>query len=126
MARDNIQVNDRQLACAKIHSKEGQDYLAGMSAAANFAWVNRASITMAARKAFSQVFEKDPRDMDMHVVYDVSHNIAKVCFFRILKYYRSAFTSLDTQLHTIGLLGTTYHFRPSKKRFIQTDLRAHP
>ncbi|KAF6001680.1 hypothetical protein F1559_001370 [Cyanidiococcus yangmingshanensis] len=29
MARDRIQVNDRQLACARIHSKEGQDYIAG-------------------------------------------------------------------------------------------------
>jgi len=27
MARDNIVVNDRQLACARINSQEGQDYL---------------------------------------------------------------------------------------------------
>lgn len=77
MARDGIVVNDRQLACAKIHSKEGRDYLAGMAAAANFAWVNRSAITHTARQAFSKVFKKEPRDMDMHVVYDVSHNIAK-------------------------------------------------
>jgi tRNA-splicing ligase RtcB len=31
MKRDGIQVNDRQLACAKIQSKEGQDYLASMA-----------------------------------------------------------------------------------------------
>ena len=80
MARDNIKVNDRQLACAKINSVEGQNYLAGMAAAANFAWVNRSAITMASRNAFKQVFNKEPRDMDMHVVYDVSHNIAKVSF----------------------------------------------
>ena len=30
MKRDNIEVNDRQLACARIQSKEGQDYLNGM------------------------------------------------------------------------------------------------
>lgn len=41
MARDGIHTNDRQLACARINSKEGQDYLAAMAAAANFAWVNR-------------------------------------------------------------------------------------
>ena len=29
MKRDNIEVNDRQLACARIQSKEGQDYLNG-------------------------------------------------------------------------------------------------
>jgi tRNA-splicing ligase RtcB len=39
MVRDNIPVNDRQLACARINSKEGQDYLAAMGAAANFACV---------------------------------------------------------------------------------------
>ena len=40
MKRDKIEVNDRQLACARIHSKEGQDYLNGMAAAANYTWVN--------------------------------------------------------------------------------------
>ena len=39
MKRDNVEVNDRQLACARINSQEGQDYLNGMAAAANFAWV---------------------------------------------------------------------------------------
>lgn len=38
---DKIATNDRQLACARIQSKEGQDYLAGMACAANYAWVNR-------------------------------------------------------------------------------------
>jgi len=78
MARDNIQVNDRQLACARISSPEGQDYLAGMACAANYAWVNRSAMTFLARQAFSKVFGKSPDDLDMHVVYDVSHNIAKV------------------------------------------------
>ena len=45
MKRDSILVNDRQLACAYVNSQEGQDYLAGMAAAANFAWVNRSAIT---------------------------------------------------------------------------------
>jgi len=78
MTRDNIVVNDRQLACARIQSQEGQDYLATMAAAANFAWVNRSAITYTARKAFSEVFHKSPEELDMNVVYDVSHNIAKI------------------------------------------------
>ncbi len=41
MKRDNIEVNDRQLACARINSPEGQEYLNGMAAAANFAWVSQ-------------------------------------------------------------------------------------
>eukprot|EP00127_Corallochytrium_limacisporum_P004504 Clim_evm4s166 gene=Clim_evmTU4s166 len=79
MKRDNIQVNDRQLACARIHSQEGQDYLAGMAAAANFAWVNRSTMTFLARRAFTKAFGADSADdLDMQVIYDVSHNIAKI------------------------------------------------
>lgn len=78
MARDNIDTNDRQLACARIQSQEGQDYLAAMAAAANYAFVNRASMTFLARQAFAKTFGRSPDEMDMHIVYDVSHNIAKV------------------------------------------------
>ena len=45
-----LEVNDRQLACARIDSKEGREYLSGMAAAANFAWVNRSSMTFLARQ----------------------------------------------------------------------------
>lgn len=78
MKRDQIEVNDRQLACARIHSDEGQDYLKAMAAAANFAWVNRSSMTFLTRQAFAKIFDSTPDDLDMHLVYDVSHNIAKV------------------------------------------------
>ncbi|KAK7129583.1 hypothetical protein R3I94_009433 [Phoxinus phoxinus] len=78
MKRDQITVNDRQLACARISSPEGQDYLKGMAAAGNYAWVNRSSMTFLTRQAFSKVFTTTPDDLDMHVIYDVSHNIAKV------------------------------------------------
>uniref|UniRef100_A0AC35GF31 RNA-splicing ligase RtcB homolog n=1 Tax=Panagrolaimus sp. PS1159 TaxID=55785 RepID=A0AC35GF31_9BILA len=77
MARDGIFVNDRQLACARIQSTEGQNYLKGMAAAANFAWVNRSCMTFCVRQAFSRIFNSSPDDLDMHVIYDVSHNIAK-------------------------------------------------
>jgi len=50
MARDNIVVNDRQLACARIQSEAGQNYLKAMAAAANFAWVNRSSMAFLARQ----------------------------------------------------------------------------
>mmetsp|Transcript_39800 Transcript_39800/g.81246 ORF Transcript_39800/g.81246 Transcript_39800/m.81246 type:complete len:197 (-) Transcript_39800:90-680(-) len=49
-----------------------------MSTAANFTWVNRSCMTYLARRAFAKVFDRTPEDMDMHLVYDVSHNIAKV------------------------------------------------
>jgi len=78
MNRDKLVVNDRQLACALISSPEGQSYLKAMAAAANFAWVNRQSMTFLTRQAFAKVFQTSPDDLDMHLVYDVSHNIAKI------------------------------------------------
>ncbi|KAK6016306.1 hypothetical protein OSTOST_18210, partial [Ostertagia ostertagi] len=78
MARDGIVVNDRQLACARINSSEGQDYLKGMAAAANFAWVNRSCMTFCVRQAFANVFTLQPDDLDMQMIYDVSHNVAKM------------------------------------------------
>ena len=49
-----------------------------MAAAANYAWVNRSTMTFLARQAFAKQFKTTPEDLDMHVIYDVSHNIAKV------------------------------------------------
>ena len=49
-----------------------------MAAAANFAWVNRSSMTHLTRKAFAKTFSSNPEDLGMHVIYDVSHNVAKV------------------------------------------------
>ena len=70
--------NDRQLACARIALDGGPEYLAAMAAAANYAWVNRSSMTFLCRQAFAKQFSATPDDLDMAVVYDVSHNIAKV------------------------------------------------
>ena len=50
MKRDNLNVNDRQLACARISSKEGENYLKAMASAANYAWVNRSSMTFLTRQ----------------------------------------------------------------------------
>merc|ERR1711936_1005016 len=67
MRRDGIQVNDKQLACARIHSKEGQDYLKAMGCAANFAWVNRSTMTFLVRQAFAKIYKTTPDALDMHV-----------------------------------------------------------
>ncbi len=40
--------------------------------------VNRSCMTFQTRQAFAKMFKSTPEDLDMHVVYDVSHNIAKV------------------------------------------------
>ena len=73
---DTDKLPDRQLISPSFHSKEGQDYFHSMAAAANFAWCNRQVIMSQTRKAFQTVFPE--RDLQMHLVYDVAHNIAKV------------------------------------------------
>jgi tRNA-splicing ligase RtcB len=75
MARYQLHVPDRQLACVPIHSHEGQTYLGAMRAAANFAWANRQGMTHFVRQAFHKVFG---RQIGIDVIYDVCHNIAKL------------------------------------------------
>ncbi|ADB57865.1 intein-containing RctB family protein [Archaeoglobus profundus] len=72
-----IKLPDRQLACAPINSKEGQDYFGGMAASANYAWCNRQIITHWVRETFQKVFRMSEDDLGMELVYDVAHNIAK-------------------------------------------------
>lgn len=73
-----IDVPDRQLACAPVHSVDGRAYLAAMRAAANFAFTNRQYILHQTRKAFEKVFRKTWGQMDIQLIYDVAHNIAKI------------------------------------------------
>jgi len=72
-----IKVPDMQLACAPARSREVEDYFGAMCAAANYAFTNRQLITHWVRESFRKVFETDPEDLGMEVVYDVAHNIAK-------------------------------------------------
>jgi tRNA-splicing ligase RtcB len=74
----NINLPDRQLACAPVESKEGKDYLAAMACAANYAWANRQCITHWARESFLKVFGKSLNELGMEQIYDVAHNIAKI------------------------------------------------
>ena len=68
-----IEVPDRELACAPIHSSVGEAYLGAMRAAINCALANRQIITHLAREAFRQVF---PR-AELSLLYDVSHNTCR-------------------------------------------------
>lgn len=73
----NLPLPVKELVSAPINSREGQDYYKAMQAAANFAWANRQMITHWARESFSGVFDRPPEDLDMEILYDVAHNIAK-------------------------------------------------
>lgn len=72
-----IELADRELACAPMHSPEAARYLSAMRAAANYAWANRQCITHWCREAFLKFFETSPSHLAMGLVYDVAHNIAK-------------------------------------------------
>jgi tRNA-splicing ligase RtcB len=74
----DIQLPDRELACVPNSSEEGESYRKAMFAALNFAWSNRQMITHWTRKSFERVFKQSESDLDMKLVYDVAHNIAKV------------------------------------------------
>ena len=78
MPKYEITVRDKQLACAPFQSVEGQNYYAAMACAANSAFANRQVILHRIRECFSQVFNRSPEDLELHLVYDVAHNIAKV------------------------------------------------
>ncbi|HEY4003207.1 MAG TPA: RtcB family protein [Candidatus Xenobia bacterium] len=77
MRKYDIHVPDRQLACAPIQSPEGQEYLAAMAAAANFAWANRQVMMANAADAIMQVMKLSPKALGRRLIYDVCHNIAK-------------------------------------------------
>ncbi|MDH5658163.1 MAG: RtcB family protein [Nitrosopumilus sp.] len=78
MAKYGITLPDRELACVPNVSDEGESYRKAMFAALNFAWSNRQMITHWTRNSFERVFNQSESDLDMKLVYDVAHNIAKV------------------------------------------------
>jgi tRNA-splicing ligase RtcB len=74
MRRYGIEVPDPQLACAPIDSPEGRAYLGAMAAAANYGRANRQLLTAAARDAFAEALGPS----ELRLLYDVSHNLAKL------------------------------------------------
>ncbi len=74
----NIDLPDKELACAPFSSPEGKDYFSAMKAAANYAWANRQCITHWTREVFQKVMLIPPKSLGMTLIYDVAHNIAKV------------------------------------------------
>ncbi|MEX1055552.1 MAG: RtcB family protein, partial [Rhodothermales bacterium] len=77
MPKYRISVPDRQLACAPIHSPEGERYIGAMRCAVNYAFANRQVITHIAREAFAREFRISQEEIDLRTVYEVAHNIAK-------------------------------------------------
>ena len=82
-AKYGIELPDRQLCCAPIQSPAGRDYLAAMSAAANFAFANRQVMAHWVRESLAEALDMSPDQTGVDTVYDVCHNIAKFETFDI-------------------------------------------
>ena len=76
--RYNIHLVDRELVCAPLNSPEGQNYLAAMRCAANYAFANRQILAHSARKAFEEVLAGKVKNWHLHQVYDICHNMGKI------------------------------------------------
>ncbi len=109
--RYEINLPDRQLACAPVDSEEAQDYFKGMTAAANYAWANRQMIVHWTRESFEQVLRRDAEDMGMEIVYDVAHNIAKKEIHNIKG------RNMEVYVHRKG---ATRAFAPGRKEIPKT------
>lgn len=72
--KHNIQLPDRELACAPINSPDGQAYLGAMRAAINCALANRQILTHLTRRIVAGFFPRAELDL----LYDVSHNTCKL------------------------------------------------
>jgi len=73
-----VELPDRQLACAFLSSPRGQEYLAAMACAANYAWANRQMLMHWTRETFEKTLGMGPKDIGMRLLYDICHNIAKI------------------------------------------------
>jgi tRNA-splicing ligase RtcB len=69
-----IELPEKELACAPIHSEVGKQYYGAMCAGINCALANRQVLMHLTRQAFADIF---PR-AELTLLYDVSHNTCKV------------------------------------------------
>ncbi|MBM4429641.1 MAG: RtcB family protein, partial [Chloroflexi bacterium] len=78
VAKYGIRLPDRELVCAPIDSPEGQQYLAAMACAANYAWANRQLLMHRVRQVLAELLAKRLKNWHLALIYDIAHNIAKI------------------------------------------------
>jgi len=78
VAKYNIRLPDRELVCAPVNSPEGQEYMAAMACAANYAWANRQMLMHRVRNILDRALAPRFKRRSFRLIYDVAHNIAKV------------------------------------------------
>jgi tRNA-splicing ligase RtcB len=83
VAKYGIHLPDRELVCAPVTSPEGQEYMAAMACAANYAWANRQVLMHRVRHILDDLLARRFKGCSFQLIYDVAHNIAKVEEFTI-------------------------------------------
>ena len=73
-----LRLPDRELVCAPLSSPEGRDYLAAMTAAANYAFANRQVLTHAIRHSFEQALAGKVSNHRVFQIYYIAHNMARI------------------------------------------------
>ncbi|OGO93805.1 MAG: RNA-splicing ligase RtcB [Coxiella sp. RIFCSPHIGHO2_12_FULL_44_14] len=109
--RLGVRLPDRELACAPIHSGEGQHYLGAMNAGINCALANRQILTHLTRMAFQKIMPHAQLD----TLYDISHNTCKYEYHEVEGKRRGLY------IHRKGAtraLGPQHPFIPERYRAI--------
>ncbi len=83
VSKYGITLPDRELVCAPVTSPEGQEYMAAMACAANYAWANRQMLMHRVRQILDTTLAQRFPRRSFRLIYDVAHNIAKVEHFDI-------------------------------------------
>src|SRR4029077_10353888 len=73
-----IDLPDRQLACAPVNSPEGKRDIANIRAAAKLSSCNRQIHMQQSRGVLADAFGRSWQSLQMNLIYDVCHNIAKL------------------------------------------------
>lgn len=78
VSKEKIDLPDRQLACTRLNTPLAREYLSAMAAAANFAFANRQILMNLAQDTWERSMGLSPHELKLQLLYDVSHNIAKM------------------------------------------------
>ncbi|MEA1992836.1 MAG: RtcB family protein [Euryarchaeota archaeon] len=75
----NIEIRDRELVCAPIDSKEGQQYFSAVCCGMNCAFANHEILTHLIRKSFKEIFPEE----ELPKLYSIGHNTCKKEYHRL-------------------------------------------
>jgi tRNA-splicing ligase RtcB len=83
VSKEGIKLPDKQLACTRLNTSLAREYLSAMAAAANFAFANRQILMHLTQTTWEKALHLSPRELQLRLLYDVCHNIAKIETHRV-------------------------------------------